>query len=142
MNNKNGVPIVDATESLIWKTNRPDVNKAIALDPTRCVIAQGAKRVMKGAVIGAKIGAKMAYVHYGDHIKRYIISSESQAMVKAYDKAGFYPTGVPVTLLVPPKSLQLGTRRNPGPKTPPTGKTNLRSPKKPWLRHIGQTDEW
>jgi hypothetical protein len=137
------VPIVDATEEIKFQTRPRDSKGAIARNPEACVAARGIMRTVNDGALAVKIGATIARIHYGNHIKRYIISKETQAMIKAYDKAGFYPSGVTVHLLPPTLSTALGARKGEkrGGKKTRNGKPDVRSPKTPWLRHIDQAPE-
>jgi len=133
------VPIVDATEPLVLDIRPLDTRYAQSRNPEACAVARALLRSLDG-VIGVKIGAETALVHFGDRVVRYFISTETRKMVKAYDKADFFPSGVTAKLLPPPPSRQLGARigEKKGGKHTGNGKPDIRSPKTPWLRHVGQ----
>src|SRR3990167_3071814 len=90
----NNVPIVDAVKPIEFKVRPRDIKGAVTRNPEECVAARGVRRVLNGNVKAVKIGASVAYVHRGAHIERYVISRETKALIKAYDAAGFYPSGV------------------------------------------------
>lgn len=132
-------PLVDATKPLAGKVRRADRVGAQSRNPEACVVARAAARVANGSILGIKVGAKFAYVHFGDRIERYVVSMETRNMVKAYDASDYYPTGVPFKLSPPSAANSLGSRagQKPSPKTG-KGAPNLRSKTTPWLRHVNQ----
>lgn len=134
-----GVPVVDAEFPVEFKTARRDVDGAVSRNPEKCVVARGARRSLNGAVRAVKIGAMFAYIYDGDKVLRYRLSQETREMVRAYDAIKHYPTGVPVKLLPVCKSQKLGTHQA-GRKAvkPGTGKPNVRTAARPWLRHANQ----
>lgn len=134
------VPIVDATEPIEGVIKRADIKRAISRNPEQCVVAWAMRRTLNGDIVGVKIGATTAYVHFGHLIKRYFVSDETRQMVKAYDKAEFYPTGVRFKLIPPPPARHLGARKANGAPGGHSkgGRPNVASRKTPWLRHVEQ----
>jgi hypothetical protein len=135
----NDVPIVDATKGIEFMVRPRDIKGAVVRDPENCVAARGIKRVLNGNVRAVKIGAHTARIHRGSFIERYIISRETKALIKAYDAAGFYPSGVVVKLLAPTASTKWGVKPGNRSGKKSKGGTNIRSAKTPWLRHIEQS---
>lgn len=132
------VPMIDATEFVEFIVRPRDIRSAVPRNPEKCVAARGLKRILNGSVKGVKIGAHTAYVHQGTHIERYIISEETKKMIRAYDAAGFYPSGVVVKLRPPSSSVKLGASHHGRVGKKSKGGKNVRSASTPWLRHIGQ----
>lgn len=131
------VPVIDATEPIIFVVKTTDVKGAKIRNPEHCVAARGVLRVLDDGALGVKIGATIARVHYGNHIKRYFLSKETKQMIKAYDAANFYPTGVTVKLQPPAPSNKIGSKSM-KPKGKNTGTHSNLVTKSPWLRHIDQ----
>lgn len=133
-------PIVDAKQRLDLPIAYTDAKFAKNRDPERCAVARSAMRVLGGELHGVKIGAGVALIHQGDRILRFIVSSETSKMVKAYDEAGFFPSGVVAKLLPPPDSKKIGARKGEKKGGPHNGKgkPSVRSAATPWLRHVNQ----
>lgn len=116
------VPIVDATDELQLDIRYTDAKFAENRNPEKCAVARACLRSCGGKLLGVKIGAGIALLHFGDRIVRFVVSSETRKMVKAYDAVGFFPSGVKAKLL--PHNGK--------------GKPNVRSAQTPWLRHVNQ----
>lgn len=132
-----GIPLRDAKNPINLKIRRQDIDGAVDRNPENCVVARSVKRSFNGSVAAVKIGAQFAYVYDGKQVLRYRLSSETKDMIRAYDSAGFYPTGVPAKLLPVCKSQRLGNGKPQGGPKKDTGKP--RSKTRPFLRHIQQS---
>lgn len=137
------VPIIDALEPVASLVVRRDVKGATPRSPENCAGARSFVRSLTingQKVLAAKMGPEVTYFHMGDHILRFGTSRETAEMIRAYDAVGFFPTGVTVRLLPPSKSALIGARtgQKPGGARTGTGKSTVRSPQRPWLRHILQ----
>jgi hypothetical protein len=133
--------MVDAVGGLEVTIKPRDVKGAVSRNPEQCVVARAIGRALADGVKGVKIGAHVAYVEFDDHVERYVISEETRAMIKAYDKLDYYPAGVVARLLQPSPARALGaaTKRPAGKKTNErTGNAGVRSTKSSWLRHVDQ----
>lgn len=136
-----GLPLVDATEGLTVKLKNIDRIDAEMRNPGNCVVSKAVQRHLGDDVVGVRIGARMAYVNYGDHVKRFVVSCETSDMIRAYDLAGYFPVGVTAKLLPIPPSRILGKAS--GGHTPKKERTMPSSTpvvaSRPWLRHLHQS---
>ena len=134
------VPIVDATDELQLDIRYTDAKFAENRNPEKCAVARACLRSCGGKLLGVKIGAGIALLHFGDRIVRFVVSSETRKMVKAYDAVGFFPSGVKAKLLPPPATKKIGARKGEKKGGPHNGKgkPNVRSAQTPWLRHVNQ----
>lgn len=136
----NNKPVVDAVAPLTVKIGSRDRTGAEIRNPERCVVARAVRRTLNGDIVGVKIGAQKAYVEYGDRVVRYQVPKETREMVRAYDAAGFYPTGVTARLVPVPPTHRLGTQNKPSGKKSKGGTAapSIRNASRPWLRHLNQ----
>lgn len=136
-----GLPLVDSTEGLTVKLKNADRVNAQMRNPGSCVVSKAFQRSLGEGVVGVRIGARMAYVNYGTHVERFMVSAETSDMIRAYDLAGYFPVGVTAKLLPIPPSRTIGSAS--GGHTPSSGRNQTsKAPavtSRPWLRHLHQS---
>lgn len=110
---------VDATEPLTFPLREQHILESTSRDPNNCVYACALRN--KADVSEATIGAKWAYVVFvkdPDRAHRYKLSKGDVRRVHAFDEdeqavkaSASWIKGQKVTLLPPPPTMRLGSRR-------------------------------
>jgi hypothetical protein len=89
----NGLPIRNATESLLLHITGPDVKSARIKRPDFCVVAQAVKRELHAKEVRVHIGR--VYVRTtGTHWTRYITPGSLRAEIISFDRGGTFALGV------------------------------------------------
>ena len=104
---------VDADRPWSYTVAAGDYEHHVFCSPTRCVGANAANR--QRGVLDARIGAVMAYIFRKGRRIRYALDANTEAAVKAYDKAHqVMPVGFVFRLIPPAKPLGSRAGEKPG----------------------------
>ena len=96
-----GLPIRNATESLVLHITGPDVKSARAKRPDFCVVAQAVKRELHAKQVRVHLGR--VYVRTtGTHWTRYITPGSLRAEIISFDRGGSFSLGVHTLAKVTP----------------------------------------
>ena len=88
-----GLPIKNATESLLIHITGPDVKSARPKRPDFCVVALAVKREMRAKEVRVHIGR--VYVRTtGTHWTRYVTPGSLRAEIISFDRGGRFALGV------------------------------------------------
>lgn len=90
--NPRGLPIVDATESVVIEVAASDVRKAKPMDPTACALANGSVRCLAD-VVRATINKTVSYLEYADRIERYATPESATREIISIDRGGSFAVG-------------------------------------------------
>lgn len=113
-----GLPVKDATRSVILHITDSDVRKGRKKNPKECAAAQACKRQL-GAT-EAQVHKTRTYVRFNGHWQRYQTPGSLQAEIVAFDRGGSFEPGEHILLKMPPsklgkrksgKTLHRGTRK-------------------------------
>lgn len=142
MSSSGNIPstVVDATEPFTFRVTKEHITAATQRDVTVCALALGV--MAKDAVVGVRIGARTARITFQDGVtRRYVLHRNDSDKIKAFDAAGYMAPGT-YTLLPPPASRKLGSRRGQTGSATRAGraKTVFTSPMLRHIQHIGQAD--
>src|SRR6516162_1349939 len=86
-----GMPIEDATKSLVIHITRKDVKMGAKKSPERCAAALAAKRDMHADE--ARIHLGRSYLRFGKKWVRYQTSNSLKAEIIAFDRGGSFSPG-------------------------------------------------
>jgi len=96
----NGLPIRNATTSLLLHITGPDVKSARIKRPDFCVVALAIKREMRAKEVRVHLGR--VYVRTtGAHWTRYITPGSLRAEIISFDRGGRFALGVHTLQAVP-----------------------------------------
>ena len=88
-----GLPIRNATESLLLHITGPDVKSARIKRPDCCVVAQAVKRETRAKQVRVHLGR--VYVRTtGTHWTRYITPASLRTEIISFDRGGAFSLGV------------------------------------------------
>ena len=88
-----GLPIRNATESLVLHITGPDVKSARIKRPDFCVVAQAVKRETRAKQVRVHLGR--VYVRTtGTHWTRYITPGSLRTEIISFDRGGSFSLGV------------------------------------------------
>lgn len=82
-----GLPVIDATESVILRVTARDIRGASIKEPNQCAIARACRRVLH--VKEARIHLSRMYLRTNDHNwVRYAVPKSARAEMIAFDRGG------------------------------------------------------
>lgn len=102
-----GLPVVDADESIDLHVLAKDVNGANKRDPANCAAAKAGKRELGTDV---RVFLSRTYVKSKDHWVRYITPQSAQREIISFDRGSSFQPGT-YTIPAPSSGQKLGTWR-------------------------------
>lgn len=107
-----GLPVIDATESIILRVTARDIRAASIKEPNQCAIARACRRALH--VKEARIHLTRMYLRTNDHNwVRYEVPRSARAEIIAFDRGGDFEPAEFIFGKVTP-SQKVGTPRSKG----------------------------